>query len=189
MSNGLLRAIAEALAADIAAKVPALVQVLPEWPEANQLLNMPAATIETQQPLYERCAPYLLSLGSVANNQATSLYIVGEYTLQMQLDIWTKYKVQRGALYEAVFQALQPSGSGWRGGNAGYTLQLAAYYNEWTNFTLKGYKFMDQGDSIREKTWRAVLQLEASCRAVGTNTDYVITQPPVLTFDTPDNIP
>jgi len=181
---GFLRAIAEVLATDLAGRNLGFSQVLPEWPEANKLMTLPAAAIETSgQPQYERCAPYLLSMGTVANNKATNLYVVGEYTLNLQLDIWTKYKVQRDSLYEAVFQAIQSPNP------QGYSLQLAAYYNEWVTFTLKGYKFMDEGNSLHEKTWRAVLQLEASCRAISTTTDFVITQPPVLTFDTPANIP
>ena len=187
---GLPRAIAEALANDIAGRSLGFAQVLPEWPEANTLMTFPAATVETLgQPQYERCAPYILSMGAVANNKATNLYIVGEYALQIQLDIWAKYKLQRDSLYEAVFQAIQApnTANNWRG-SGGYSLQLAAYYNEWANFTLKGYKFMDEGESLREKTWRAILQLEASCRAVSTTSDYIITQPPVLTFSTPDSI-
>ena len=170
-------AIAQALAYDLGGKVPALQKVYPEWPEANQLLVYPSATIETQPSTYMRMAPYIVTRGSVANNKAQNTYCVGTYETLLQVDIWSKYKVERDALVMAMFDALQPVSLG------GYNLTLAEYFGEVLGFTLTNFKYMDDSESVRQKTWRAMFSLSASCRAINTTTDFIITQAPVLELD------
>jgi len=179
---GFPRAFGEALVADLLAKVPTFASVSAEWPEANQPLVYPSLSAETQQPQYERMSPYVRTVGAVTNNQAATSYVVGSYTTQLQLDIWAKYKVQRDTLYEAVFNVLQPVSA------QAYILQLSQYYGEWVTVMMRGYKLSSDSDSVKAKTWRATIFLEATCRAINTSTDYIITQPPVLELSTPPRI-
>lgn len=180
---GLPRVIAEALAAKLKADVAGLAEAYAEWPEANQSLIYPSASVTVSGDVgFERGAPYLISQGAVVSNQATNLYCIGNYQdLPVQIDIWTRYKVERDEFYEKVWNVLNPVDSC-------LMLQLAGYYNEWLSITQRSFQFLSTPDATTRKEWRVLVSLVASCRAVKQRSDFIITQPPVLEFDTPDTI-
>lgn len=180
--TGFARALTEALAAQLAG-IAGIAVVYPEWPEANVQLALPSISIVTQQAQYVRSSPYLIGIGTVVNAQATTTYCVGTYDVNMQLDVWAKYKIQRADLLDAVMNFLQPVNP------EGFMLQLAAYFNEWASVcVMGGPQWLDTEDSATRKEWRGKINLQATCRAVNTVNEHIITQPPVLQFDTPDNI-
>lgn len=163
--------------------VPTFAKVYDEFPEPNQEMELPALSIVTGRPRFERCDPYLVDEGAVADHQATNNYVIGQYDLSLQLDIWAKYKIQRSSLYEEVFQALNPVNQ------KGLQITLSDYFSEVCSYQLVSYAFSnDQEAAITRQEWRVRLEVEASCRAVAQSTDYVITQEPVLTFTTPNVI-
>lgn len=180
---GFPRALAEALAAKLRTAVPSFAEVYPEWPEMNQQLVYPSCAITTREPVYTRCAPYLLSIGDVVNNQATSIYCVGEFEARVQLDIWTRYKIERDTFYDRVFQVLEPASG------LGLALQLSDYFDQWATVTQLSFKFDENPEAVARKEWRVFVELAVTCKAISTAQDYVITQEPVLVFDTPATIP
>lgn len=182
---GLPRFIAEALATKLATDIPSFVNVYPDWPEQNQQLVYPCASIFTGEPQYARCPPYLKTQGTtnVMTNTASNIYVVGQFDFNLQLDIWARYKVERDSLYQLVFNVIEPVTP------RGFNLQLSSYYNEWVTFTQTSFKFLDDPDSVALKQWRVLVNLKATCRAINTTTDYIITQDPVLILETPDSIP
>lgn len=179
--TGFARALTEALAADLAT-IAGIAKVYPEWPEANAQLTLPSLSIVTTAPQYTRSQPYIISQGTVAANVATNTYCVGTWDILLQLDLWAKYKAQRADLLDTLMNFLQPAK------NDGYTLQLAAYHSEWASFCVTGQSWVDTEDAVTRKEWRALVKLQASCRAVNTSNEFIITQPPVLQFSTPDTI-
>jgi hypothetical protein len=170
----------DALAAYLLANVAGISKVYSEWPNKNQTLSYPSISITSGKMNFRRCPPRVLSIGSVANNQATNKYVVGDYDpLTLQLDIWARNKPERADFYEKVFALLQPAAQ------QGLALQLTNYHNEIVSFHLTGYRYADAEQTATLQEWRAILSLEAAGRAIVSQTDYVITQEPVLTFDMP----
>ncbi len=182
---GFPKALTEALAAHLLANVSGIAKVYAEWPNKNEDLTYPSISITSAAPKFERCAPYVLALGTLIPDTVRSInkYVVGQYDVTLQLDLWTRYKLERDTFYEKLFTVLQPRRP------HGFTLQLSAYHSQWVGFSLNGYQFRDSEDGATREEWRAILSLEATCRAISTETEYIITHEPELLFSTPNNIP
>jgi len=167
----------------IAAEISDLEEIYNEFPEPNAEMELPALSIVTGRPRFERCDPYLVTLGVETDNEATNNYCIGQYDLMLQIDIWAKYKVQRTKLYEQLFNLLNPVT------RKGLQIALSDYHSEICSYQLLGYDFRNDEDSaISRQEWRVRLEVEASCRAITQSTEYIITQEPVLDFSTPNNI-
>lgn len=178
-----LRSIVEDLATHLEGELGASISaVYREWPDANQEMTFPSVSITSGKPRFTRCAPYLLTTGAVASHQATTTYVIGQYDLDMQLDVWTRYNIQRSQLYELVNQALNPVD------DIGLVLTLSDYYSQIASFLQVDVDFLGDSQAATVNEWRVMMMLKATCNAVGSRTDYIITQDPELVFTTPDNI-
>jgi hypothetical protein len=176
----LSRALVAALAAHLRDEVTGIAKVYEEWPDRNQALSYPSISIISGEAAFTRCAPYLKEIGDVVDHEAETTYVVGDFTIPLQLDIWARYKPERDTFMQRVFAALQPSNG------QGLCLQLAAYFDEWAGYMMQGQRYPDSGETVTLQEWRAIISLEATCRAVSTTTEYIITQEPELTLTTPN---
>lgn len=158
-------------------------KVYSEFPTANQKLALPALTIFRGAPDYDNLDPYFLSKTDPdVDNKIFVKYIVGQYDLRMQLDLWTGNKKERETLFESVFQKLNPDII-----PMGLSLKLTDYHDIWARYDLVGHEFMDDEASAQRQEWRVRLELLAHVKAVLVKEEYaIITIENQLT--TPDNI-
>lgn len=184
MADEFTRAVVEALATSVNTNVTGLAAVYRDWPDKNIELAYPSISVLPGAPQFTRCQPYLYSQGAVASGEHTAAtkYVVGQYELPIQLDVWCKYKAQRATILDLVMAMLNPTLA------KGYVLRLTAYHDVWVNITTRGYKWLDSMNASALQEWRAIVELELTCLAIRSTTDYIITEEPVLTFTTPDRI-
>ncbi len=172
------------LRAHLLAQVPELLEVYAEFPEANQELVMPAASLFSNEPKFESLDPYPHSTGEVdTDNKVQSVMIVGSYELTAQLDLWCRNKKERDTLSEKVFQALNP-----RVTPMGLSLRLANYYDTYGRIAVAGHAFDDSDQSAERREWRTRFDLLGDCKSVLVATDYAIVTTET-TFETPNDIP
>lgn len=172
MANEFQKAISSALAQHIAARVPALARVTPEWPSANTTLIYPSLTVLTVGEV--RFVPLFSSLtfqSPPSGATAQSQYLCGHYEPKLQLDLWCSNKVQRAELYELVWKALNPSPV-----VMGVRIRLGAYFNQWASFVMTGYQFMDGNEQTQKQEWRCIIRVDALCNAILDQTDPLMAQ-------------
>jgi len=152
-----------------------------EWPAANKEMALPALSLLTVAPRFTRCAPYVLSKTTPdVDNNAVVKWCVGQYDLSIQMDIWTAYKAQRNALYEAVFNFFQGQG------DAGFNVALTEYHNAICGYQQTSYSLGDDEERSSREEWRARFTIEATCRAIVSKTEAIITEVPQLNFTIED---
>ena len=163
INMGANEAIVEELAKYIEDNIPEFNSVLREWPNHNESLDMPCATILTVgSPDYTQQMPVLSK-----SEGGISTYIVGFYDINLHIDIWAEYKALRGDMMEKVIdlfnKQFQESGMA-----LGASLTLADYDNVIARYDLGGYTYMDSEESSQRDEWRAKVVVLVNCPRIMT---------------------
>jgi len=172
VANEFQRAISAALAQHIASRVPALLQVTPEWPTANTQLVYPSLTVLTVGEV--RFVPLFSSLAAMSEPSGTTAatqYLCGHYEPRLQLDLWCSNKVQRAQMYELVWKALNPSPV-----VMGVRIKLSGYFDQWASYVMTGYQYMDGSDQTQKQEWRCIIRVDTLCNAILAQTDPLMAQ-------------
>lgn len=185
MAEEFTRSVISALVTHLQAQIAGVGAVYPDWPNKNENIVFPAVSVLAREPRFQRCSPYLHRQGTVDEdtNQAVNEYVIGAYTLPVQVDIWARSKKERATFVDRFIAAVQPVTP------VGLVLTLADYYSLKANTTMLGYRWLDDEKTPSTQEWRCVVEMEIDCKAIRTTTDYIITQEPELVFSTPNEIP
>jgi len=143
-----------------------LKKVYLEWPNHNEDLEMPCASVMTVgNPEYRSMMPTLIS-----NINGVSTYAIGEYDLVLQVDLWAEYKETRGFLMEAMFdlfdKQFQDSGR-----SLGASLTLTQYFNTIARYDLTGYTYNDNEEGSQRDEWRSRLRVLVNFQRIITKTE------------------
>lgn len=184
MADLVTKEVQKALATYLLTAIPELEDVVDGFPEANINLKYPSISIATMPSVYTPLNPYIFSQPAAVSHQSNVKYVVGQYNWKLQLDLWESYKEKRHALHEkfmAAFHNNIPNTSG-------LVLTLSNYHGILCSYTMVRYAPDNSEAGSQRKEWRATIDLEANCKAVLTKQQYIITQEPELTLETPNNI-
>lgn len=148
-----------------------------EFPNASVKLKMPSVSViakntdfkPTMVPYYDKD----IVPGDIVANKANVLWVVGQYDINIQLDIWAGSKEERDDLYDAVFNALNPKIS-----PMGLTLKLDEYFQTLCDYLYVAHSFSDSAESAEKDEWRATLSLLATCKAIRDRKEFIITDTP-----------
>lgn len=168
--------VAKRLALHLEDKVQGIRKAYPEWPEANQTLKLPAATV------FAATAKFLPSItrtvfkkGPIKAPAAFDVkWNVGDYDFSIQVDMWCRYKEQRDDLYEQFFQAMNPDFLSEQ--VMGLSLNLQDYHGIVCRYDIDGYSFEDEEASSQRKEWRVKIDLLSHCIAVMDVSQFAIIQ-------------
>lgn len=165
--------------------LPDLVQIILEWPESNQELKLPSASISIAAAPFVNEMPYIFNESALVGTTQTKdvKYVIGNYEFSLQLDLWERSNEQRDELYEKFFTAFNSNLP-----QPGLNLTLVGYHNTICSYEIVDYLPEDSEISAQTKQWRATIKLNANCKAIGTKRESIITQVPELTLETPDEI-
>lgn len=88
-------------------------------------------------------------------------YIVGQYNLGIQVDVWTEYKAQRDDWYEKIddvldSQFLESEQS------RGLSLTMVEYFDAIARYDQVGYNYSDSEESVQRSEWRVRFNISAS---------------------------
>lgn len=148
-----------------------------EFPNASVKLKMPSVSViasktdfkPTMVPYYDKD----IVPADIVANKANVLWVVGQYDINIQLDIWAGSKEERDDIFDAVFNALNPKIS-----PMGLTLKLDEYYQSLCDYLYVGHSFADSAESAEKDEWRATLSLLATCKAIRDRKEFIITDTP-----------
>lgn len=172
-----------ALGTYLKARMPSVRQVLNEWPSGNIALDMPSLSLLTSGTAnFIPVQPYLLSVGPVVDHKATSLYVIGEYEVKLQIDLWARNKIERQKVLQefidAFYEPVDPPG---------LHLVLADYYSVLCTYWQEGYRNQDSEASAQRQEWRTTFDVTAMAFAIRTRVDSII-ETTGLQFETPATI-
>lgn len=158
---GANEAVVEQLVRYIKDNMPELNAVRMEWPNHNEPLEMPCASVLTVgNPVYTPCMPTLWK-----RVDGSSYYYVGHYDLTLHIDVWAEYKQARGDLMEGVFDLFHKQFQEL-GKALGISLSLEDYYNVIARYDINGYNYMDSEESSQRDEWRAKISVLVNCPRV-----------------------
>lgn len=157
------------------ANIESLKKVYLEWPNHNESLEMPCASILTVgSPEYTPKMPSLWK-----NEAGLSYYFVGEYNLTLQLDLWAEYKQTRGELMESVFdlfdKQFQDSGK-----SLGISLPMTEYFDTIARYDLTGYNYGDNEEGSQRDEWRSKLTVLVNFQRVITKSESTMDEIKIL---------
>lgn len=136
-------------------------QVLREWPTPNTALKTPSISLSTASATIHGRLPTVVSaMPSDVQEQVNSLFIVGEYELQIQLDIWTEYAPQREEFYGKVSDLFYSQIVDGRG--SGLKLALPNYHGAFVQYDLNAYRYLDNPEMAIKGEWRISCDVSAS---------------------------
>jgi len=120
------------------------------FPEANQDIDYPSISLIVLSSKFEKEKnPREITRGSEVGNEASIKYQIGQWEIQVQLDLWASYKAQRSDIGIKIYEALNKNGEA---GNL--ALQLTDYHNEYANITFTGMNDQNDEAGSHEKEWR-----------------------------------
>ena len=158
-------------------------EVFYEFPEGNRRLKYPSMSILSGSPTFTNQQRYIYDTGTVASNQAEVKYVIGQFELNLQLDLWCRTKEERHDKTQELIEALNSEDR-----TNGLSLVLEKYHGVIARYDFVGYSFDDEESESQRKEWRATLRVLAHCDAITARKQYIIDETEV-TVELPDEIP
>ncbi len=181
-SKHIIRALADYLQAEL----PDLADVIENFPQPSEELQLPCVSVFIGQPAFTNKMPELLGTADLSPpvaNKKRSTYAVGSYDYRLQLDIWTGSKEERHQIFSDLFAAINKNVN-----PMGLSLTLADYNNEICRFDMVGHQFMDAEVNAQRQEWRVQVTVLAHGRVLMTKDEFIMSNIE-NNFSTPNNIP
>lgn len=163
------RAIVKAIKDLILDRMESIEECFDDFPNANQKLKFPSASVFTQSPKFTPRQVYLVrDLGEITANEDPNkgkhkiLYCIGSEDFKFNIDFWCESKFQRHDIYEefkSAFSELEP--------NAGINVKLTEYYDEYIHLSFSDLSFeKDSEISAQRGEWRLTVDVTTNVRAM-----------------------
>lgn len=180
--NGVTYAVVKAFGDELRARMPELQDVIGHFPEPNEELTYPCASISLGEPDFEAHGPYVIrkediatddedyvepGVGEIAKKRV--IRAVGKYVIPMQLDFWVATKFERNKIYESFFAAFNRDSVA-----PGVRLELADYYDEWCDYIMTGFSIADSEDQSQRSEWRVKVAITVDVRGVTQTPEFTI---------------
>lgn len=149
--------VVELLSKFIDDNVPEIREVYDEFPDPNDRIVTPSASLLTLTPKFFHETPRQVELPDLnGGSEYDIVWIMGRYEIPLQLDIWTSNKKERNNIFEATFHALNK-----RVNPAGLDIQLPKYFEQWAHYHIENYAFDDSEGGAQRKERRARVDIMA----------------------------
>ncbi len=171
MAEDVVKSCIKALGVYLLSEVVELQQYINGFPEANKDMNFPSISMsEIGDPLYiKEKNPTALSLGTVVDNKAVTIYDIGTWEIELQLDLWAKYKEQRNDIAVKVFIALTKDGPA-----NPLILTLTDYFNQNCLYTSTTMTNESDEFASQVKEWRKRFRILVDVSAIQSQEEFVI---------------
>lgn len=148
------------LAAYLKAEIPDLT-IIENWPDPKEEMALPALTVSiVGKPSLTHTYPKIHKKIDIEEETVLKkvVYIIGQYDLNIQLDIWTDYQAKRSELYEKIMAAFDKQFL-TSGAPVGLSLELTDYHETIARYDQTGYAYMDSSDNGQRQEWRAKIDV------------------------------
>ena len=146
------------------ANVVGLTDVLEEFPDPNQDLNYPSISIITSgTPELINWMPSAFSKVDNAQDpdKLDIVYVMGQYNLSLQVDLWAEYKSQRAEFFQKILDVMDKEFID-NDKPTGLSLPLVDYHGAIARYDQVGYNYMDNESESQRNEWRALFNILVS---------------------------
>lgn len=159
------------LAIDLQTRMDVLEIVYEDFPEANEELMYPSASVMIvgAPVLVPEIAPYPLNSDDVPEEEAGPdvepflyKFVTGHYDISLQVDLWCGNKQERHSIYEDFYLAFNADIPG----PMGKILTLTGYHDVLCQYLMTGFSYEDSEVSSQRQEWRVKIDILANCKAV-----------------------
>jgi hypothetical protein len=166
-------------------EIPELKEVLEDFPQAHEELQIPSMSIFTGVPVIRPVASHLFSKGPLVGVKALCKYVTAIHDYRLQLDIWAGSKKERLELFDRLQVAMNPDVH-----PMAVNLRMDDYHGMWVQYAIEGYTFSPDGPLASSRNeWRVKVDVRANTRAIREVEEFIITEPIENNLETPNNIP
>jgi len=170
--ESIIHALADSLGQYLVSEIGELEEYYPEFPQQNEEIEIPSVSIISSSNQFRALPPYQCEdTGTVKKNKAQIMYAVGIYDITLQVDLWARNKAERDELYRLAFDALNPDIQ-----PMGLRLVVEEYYGQIANLLYTDHELPDNGESSQVDEWRAILTVQATCKAIRCRSEFIITE-------------
>ena len=136
-------------------------KVFREFPRPNEPLNPPSLSLISTSTKIEPRMPTVIknTVDPDDQNDVTSTFILGEYQLSLQLDLWTEYKKERESFYSKIIDIFDSQIASGR--SLGLKLQMANYHDVIASYDLLSYNYQDDSNRSLMGEWRIMFEISA----------------------------
>lgn len=155
-----------------------------DWSEGNNDEQERRLVCQTVSVNHTYTQPKLLSKQDVTgvNPAATAVrYRVGQYEIDLQLDIWTSYKAQRNHLYKKLYDIFNEDFLTKDNYASGLSLTLANYFDVIARYDIVGYNFLDDQRSSLDDEWRVKVDIRVHFDKIQEKAQYKILETILVT--------
>jgi len=148
---------------DVDSRLKGLIQKFyNEWPEANEGEFENVFSCHVVKAGLVKTYPKLLKTEPITGDaiKVAALFGVGQYDIDVQVDIWTPYKANRAVLYKKFSEAVDEEFLTTDNGSSGLSLTLANYFDTIARYEIVGYNFPDDERSSQTDEWRVKVDLK-----------------------------
>ena len=141
--------------ADKLNEVEGINKVFVEFPGPNLDLLPPSISLITANSKLMPRMPIAVSsspLNPDDNDNLNVIYSVGDYEIDIQMDIWTEYKAQREEVYNQIRKLFDSQIKDDL--SYGLKLLIPEYFNSWASYDLGDYSYPDNETMALKGEWR-----------------------------------
>lgn len=154
--------------------------VLEEWPTANQKLNYPSVTITTGEPKRTPWRPYVVRRTPADHCGIAKAYIaVAMWDDVFQMDLWTRTKPERKRVAQkllTLFNDQQDPDGGMEWTPDGLSLKMDGNHGELCRYEIQSAKCMDDEAAAQRQERRQMFKVIINFREVRERSYYTMKQ-------------
>lgn len=157
----------------VKSKIPAL-EVLTEWPAANQKLNYPSVTITVGKDKRTPIQPETICVSQPdEDGKAIERLAIAHYDIPMQLDLWCRTLKERRQYLNAIMDLF--NGDILKDtGPYGLSLKLTNYFDLFARYEVDTHEFRDDEIAVERQERRAMISLLVNTREIVERSMYII---------------
>lgn len=159
----IITAVVNGLADFMRQNILGLEKVYVDFPHPDQVLKMPCATVFTRPSAFNALSPYVKYRAETPNenNEFEVHRVVGNYEMQLQVDLWCQSKFERQDMFEVFF-----NGFNLKSEEMGISLPLPNYFDEIARFNIVRFEFIDTEEQSQRDEWRVRFDVTADVRVI-----------------------
>ncbi len=167
MAIDVLGAMIDTLASHLETNVSGIEAVMRSWPDPRTKIEYPSISIVTSSPVARLRAPEQIDESDGDDDSVIATYRIGNMSVGIQIDVWTRSATHRGEYQNKVIDALMSQVESYSGSypsyrsNSGLYLAMSNYHNLKAGYSIKGFRWQDTEDSGARREFRSLVELDS----------------------------
>lgn len=130
--------------------------ILEEWPSPgyeNKDVTISVTTIGDPEETKFTPSPYSQIENVDDPTKLDTVYLIGQFNLSIQIDVWTDYKTKRNDWFQKIEEIFDQNFMD-TGGPTGISLTMIDYLGAIARYEQVGYNYSDSEESSQRSEWR-----------------------------------